>query len=327
MTQLRGAYLPILKFIARRVALGVVIMFVISILVFLATQALPGDAAVAKLGRGATPEALAAFRARYHLNEPIVSQYFKWLGDILRGDLGVSLATSTSVGSLVGQRFGNSLVLLLMASLFGIPLSVIFGILTARARDSVFDHATSVVLLVLAALPEFVVGIILTLLLATNVSHLLPAASLVSSQQSIWSQLKYVLMPAFTLALICAPYIARMTRASVIEVLESDFVTMARLKGLPERRIMLRYAFPNASGPTLQAIALVLAYLIGGVVVVETVFQYPGIGLALVNAIQNRDLPVIQILVLLITLVYLVVSIGADMLTTLMTPRLRTALR
>lgn len=322
-----SSWLPILKFILRRILLGVATMFVISILVFLATEALPGDAAVAKLGRSATPEALAAFRAHYHLNEPVFSQYFLWLGQVLRGDFGISLSTSLPVTHLIGQRVVNSLVLLLFSALIGIPIALALGIYTARHRDGVFDHTTNTILLALAALPEFVIGIILTLLLATNVWHVLPATSLLNPQESVWSQLKYVLLPAFTLALAITPYIARMTRASMIESLESDYVAMARLKGLPDRRVLLRYAFPNASAPTFQAIALSLAYLMGGVVVVETVFQYPGIGLALVGAIQGRDLPVIQALVLLITFFYLVVSIGADVLSTLMTPRLRTQLR
>lgn len=302
-------------------------MFVISILVFLATQVVPGDAAVAKLGRGATPAALAAFRNHYHLNEPVPQQYVSWLGDLLQGNFGYSLISSEAVSALIDQRIGNSLVLLLFASLIGIPVAVVLGIITARRRDSVFDHATSMILLAVAGLPEFVIGIVLILLLATNVVHVFPPASLLNPSESIWVQLKLVLLPALTLAIVIVPYIARLTRASMIEVLESDYVAMARLNGISETRVLFRYAFPNASGPTFQAIALSLAYLLGGVVVVETVFQYPGIGLALISAIQNRDLPVIQALVLLITLGYLVVSISADVLTTLMTPRLRTQLR
>lgn len=321
-----GDVLPILKFVLRRALLGVVIMVVISILVFLATQALPGDAAVAKLGRSGTPEALAAFRKQYGLGQGVFQQYFTWLGNFVSGHLGISLTTSAPVGTLIDQRIGNSLVLLFVGGVIGIPISVLLGVYAARRRDGVFDHSSGVVLLALAALPEFVIGIVLTLLLATQVFNVLPAASLLDAQQSIWSQMKLVLLPALTLAVTIIPYIARITRASMIEALESDYVVMARLKGLSERRVLFRYAFPNASGPTFQAIALVLAYMIGGVVVVETVFQFPGIGLALVQAIQSRDLPVIQALVLLITLVYLVVSIGADVLTTMMAPRLRTQL-
>lgn len=322
----RGDVLPIVRFVLRRALLGVLVTLVISILVFLATQALPGDAAVAKLGRAKTPEALAAFRDQYQLDQGVFAQYLAWLGHLVRGDLGVSLSSSLPVGTLIDQRIGNSLVLLLVGGVVGIPTAVLLGIVAARRRDGVFDHGSSVALLALAALPEFVVGIVLTLLLATQVSHVLPAASLLDADRSIWGQLRLVLLPALTLAFAIVPYIARMTRASMIEALESEYVAMARLKGLSERRVLLRYAFPNASGPTFQAIALVLAYMIGGVVVVETVFQFPGIGLTLVQAVQSRDLPVIQALVLLITLVYLVVSVGADVLTTIMAPRLRTQL-
>lgn len=319
--------MPIVKLVARRIGLGVLIMFVVSILVFLATQALPGDAAVAKLGRAATPAALAAFREHFHLNQSFISQYFSWLNDLLHGRLGVSLTTSVSVGTLIGQRIGNSLVLLLLAALIGIPVALVLGVWSSVRRDGAFDHATSVTLLGLAALPEFVIGVTLTLLLATNVFHVFPAASLVNPQESIWSQLNYVLLPAITLALAITPYIARMIRASMIEVLQSDYVAQARLNGVRERRVIVGHALTNAAGPTLQAIALTLAYLMGGVVVVETVFQYPGVGLALVNAIQNRDLPVVQALVLLIAAVYIVVNIGADVVTILWTPRLRTQLK
>jgi peptide/nickel transport system permease protein len=316
-----------LKFVLRRVLLGVAIMFVISILVFAATQVLPGNAALVKLGRAATPAALAAFRARFHLNQPVVQQYFSWAHDLLSGNLGTSLSTGAPVGSMIAPRLVNSLVLLLTAAVIGVPTAIAIGIISAKRRDGLFDHLMSGVTLVLAALPEFVIGVILTLLLATTVAHVFPAASLLNPQQSIWSQFNFVLLPAFTLALAIIPYVARITRASMIDVLDSDYVVMARLKGLREWRVLLRYAFPNAGGPTFQAVALMLAYLFGGVVVVETVFQYPGIGLELVSAIQNRDLPVIQVLVLLITLLYLVVSIGADLLTTIMTPRLRTQMK
>jgi len=318
---------PLVKLVIRRLALGVVIMFVVSILVFLATQALPGDAAVAKLGRDATPEALSAFREHFNLDEPLVSQYFAWLSNLLSGDFGQSLVTDSSVSSLIGQRIENSFVLLLVAAAIGIPIAIAIGVLSAARRDSSFDHGINIVLLALAALPEFVIGIALTVLLATNVFHVFPAASILDPNESPWSQLKFVILPAITLALAIAPYIARMIRASMVEVLESDYVAMARLKGLKERRVLLRHAFRNAAGPTLQVIALVLAYLVGGVVVVEYVFQYPGIGLTLVEAIQDRDLAVVQALVLLIALVYTVVNISADVITTIVSPRLRTQLK
>jgi peptide/nickel transport system permease protein len=318
---------PLVKFVFGRVALGVVTMFVVSIIVFAVTQALPGNAAVGKLGRTATPEAKQAFLEHYHLDDPLPSQYVRWLGDNLRGDFGRSLITSEEVTTVIGQPTGNSLVLVLFAALIGIPLALLVGIVAAMRRGTAFDHVSSLVVLALAGLPEFVVGIGLTVLLATNVFHVLPPASLLDPQESIWTQLRFVLLPAFTLALVITPYIARLIRASMIEVLESDYVAMARLKGVRERRVIVRHAFVNASGPTLQAIALTLAYLAGGVVVVETVFQYPGVGLALNGAIENRDLPVIQAIVLLIALIYLIVTITADLLTTVASPRLRTQLK
>jgi peptide/nickel transport system permease protein len=296
-------------------------------LVFAATEALPGGAAVAKLGRQATPEAIAAFQSLYHLNHPVYMQYVLWLGDVVRGHLGISLSSGLPVTRLIGQRIVNSFVLLLAASVIGIPIGVLVGCASALKRDGHVDRLATIAVLTLAALPEFVVGVALILLLATNVVHVFPAASLLNPGEDAWSQLNAVALPAFTLAIAIIPYVARMSRASMIEALESEYVAMARLSGIREVRVVTRYALVNAAGPTLQAIALSLAYLIGGTVVVETVFQYPGIGLALVSAIQNRDLPVVQALVLLIALVYIVVTMCADIVTVALTPRLRTQLR
>jgi peptide/nickel transport system permease protein len=318
---------PVARFVVRRVVLGGAVLLAVSIVVFAATQALPGDAAIARLGRNSTPAALDAFRAHFHLDEPIGTQYLLWLGEILRGHLGTSLATSEPVSTLIHQRGANTLALLLCASVMGIPVALMLGIVAAIRRDGVFDHVTTVVLLVLAAVPEFVLGIGLIVLFATNLFHVFPPASLLDPQHSIWSQVKFVVLPAVVLALVITPYIARMIRASMVEVLESEYVAMARLKGLAERRVILRHAVVNAAPPTIQAVALTFGYLAGGVVVVETVFQYPGVGLALVGAIENRDLPVIQALVLLIAFVYTLVNIAADLLTTVVSPRLRTALK
>jgi peptide/nickel transport system permease protein len=315
------------KFVGRRVLLGVVIMFAITILVFVTTEALPGTAAVIKLGRAATPFAIQAFNAHYHLNDPLFTQYFLWLGDLLRGNLGASLITSDPVVSLIGQRVVNSLVLMLFAAVIAFPLALSIGIWSARRRDGKFDHTVNGALLALAALPEFVLGIGLLVLLSTNVTHILPAASLLNPQQSVWSQLNYIALPAVTLALVNVPYIARLVRASMIEVLESDYVAMARLNGLSERRVMWRHAAVNAAGPAVQAIGLTLAYLAGGDVIVETVFQYPGVGLAFYQAILNRDLPVIQALTLLTAFAVVALNIGADVVTIMISPRLRTQLR
>jgi peptide/nickel transport system permease protein len=322
-----GSAWPLVKLVGRRLLLGIVIMFVITILVFVTTEALPGTAAVVKLGRAATPEAIQAFNAHYHLNDPLLSQYFLWLGDLVRGHFGASLITSVPVTSLVGQRIVNSLALMLCAGVIGFPLALVIGFWSAKRRDGRFDHTVNGGLLALAALPEFVLGIGLLVVLATNVTHVLPAASLLNPQKSVWSQLQYLVLPALVLALVNVPYIARLVRASMIEVLESDYVAMARLNGLSERRVLWRHAAVNAAGPTVQAIGLTLAYLAGGDVIVETVFQYPGVGLAFYEAILNRDLPVIQALTLLTACAVVVLNIGADVVTILVSPRLRTRLR
>jgi peptide/nickel transport system permease protein len=323
----RSSVWPLTKFALRRAGLGVVIMFAVTLIVFAATQALPGDAAVARLGRFASPAALKSFREHYHLNEPVLTQYFAWLGEMLHGRLGNSLATGVSVTTLISGRIDNTFALMLMAAVIGVPLALLLGIVQARYRDSRFDHGTNGFLVALAALPEFVVGIALIFLLATNILHIFAPASLLDPTKSPWEQLNLVILPAITLALVIAPYISRMIRASMVEVLESDYVAMARLKGLSERRVLFTHAFVNAAGPTIQVIALCLIYLMGGVVLVETVFQYPGIGLGLVQAIQTRDLPVIQALVLLIALVYVIINLTADLITIIVSPRARTSLK
>ncbi len=313
-------------FIIRRVLLGAVTLFVVSVVIFAATQALPGDPARAILGRTATPASLAALREQLGLNRPVVQQYTDWLSGFVTGDLGKSLAAGEPVTQLLGSRIQNSAFLVLISALVSIPLSILIGALAARRRDGPFDHATSVLLLALAALPEFVVGIALVVLLGTTVFVLLPAVSIIPPDSAPWHHLKELVLPTATLVIAVMPYVARIMRASMVEVLESDYVEMARLKGLPERTVVWRHALPNAIAPTLQVIALNLAYLAGGIVVVEFVFDYAGIGAALVDAVANRDIPVVQALAMLIAAVYVVVNLLADIATILVSPRLRTSL-
>jgi peptide/nickel transport system permease protein len=313
------------RLILRRLALGMVTLLVVSVLVFLATQALPGDTARAILGRTATPERLAALREQLHLDRPLIEQYLSWLGGVVVGNLGHSLADQQPVASMLAGRVANSTVLLLVAAAVSIPLSLGIGIASAIRRDSPLDHAWGAASLVLAALPEFVVGTVLILFFATAVFHVLPPVSLVPPGSGAFARPAVIVLPALTLALAVAPYISRIVRASMIEVLQSDYIEMARLKGLAERDVILRHAMPNAIVPAIHVIALQLAYLAGGVVVVEYLFSYPGIGSALVDAVANRDVPVVQALVLLIAAVYVVVNLLADVATILVTPRLRTA--
>jgi peptide/nickel transport system permease protein len=315
------------RLILRRLALGLLTLWLVSLLVFAATLALPGDAAQAILGREATPERLEALRDQLNLDEPVVSQYIQWLGGILTGDLGNSAATQEPVGDLLSDRVGNSLFLVAISAAVAIPLSILVGVWTAMKRDRPVDHVVSTTSLILASLPEFVIGIALIMLFATEVFHWFPAVSLLGPGEKAWEDPEVVVLPAATLVLAVVPYISRIMRGSMVEVLESEYVTMATLKGLSRRTVIWRHAVPNAIVPAIQVTALQLAYLAGGVVVVEFVFSYPGIGAALVEAVGNRDMPVVQAVTMLAAGIYVGLNILADVGTILVTPKLRTAAR
>jgi peptide/nickel transport system permease protein len=323
MHPLRG----ISGFIIRRVALGLLTLFVVSVIIFGATQALPSDPARAILGRNATPTSLAALREQLGLNRPVLDQYWSWLSGLLHGDLGTSLAASLPVSKLIHDPVINSAFLVLCAAIVSIPIAIGVGIWAAIKRDKVFDSTSSLLMLGLAALPEFVIGITLVILFGTVVFQWLPPTVILAPGQKPWTDMQQLILPIATLAIVVVPYITRFMRASMIEVLESDYVEMARLKGLPEREVVLRHALPNAIVPTIQAIALSLAYLAGGIVAVEFVFNYPGIGAKLVDAVSNRDMPVAQAISLLIASVYIFVNVAADVLSILVSPRVRTSLQ
>jgi peptide/nickel transport system permease protein len=319
---------PLLKLILIRIGLGVLTLFLVSLVVFAATQALPGDTARAILGREAANKArYEALRQQLGLDRPMTAQYLDWLGNVVTGDLGNSLAQDAPVTSLIGRRVANTFTLVFFAALLSIPISLFLGSLTALRRDTKFDVTVTIGSLSLAALPEFVIGIILMLLFATQVFKVLPAVSTIDPDLPISQQLDKFILPALTLTLAVAPYITRILRASTIEVLESEYVMMARLKGLPERLVLNRHALPNAIAPALQVTALNLAWLAGGVVVVEAVFNFNGIGSLLVDSVKNRDMPMVQAIVLIIAAVYVIANLTADILTILVSPRLRTGLR
>ena len=319
---------PLLKLILIRIGLGILTLFLVSVVVFVATQALPGDTARAILGREAANTArYEALREQLGLNKPVAEQYLGWLGGVVTGDLGNSLAQDEPVTSLIGRRVINSFILVFIAALLSIPISLFLGSLTALRRDTKFDTTVTIGSLSLAALPEFVIGIILLVLFATQVFKVMPATSHVDPDVPIVQQLDLFILPALTLTLAVAPYITRILRASTIEVLESEYVMMARLKGLPERLVLNRHAVPNALAPALQVTALNLAWLAGGVVVVEAVFNFNGIGSLLVDSVKNRDMPMVQAIVLIIAAVYVIANLTADILTILVSPRLRTGLR
>lgn len=316
----------ILGFIIRRVLLGLAVLLAVSIVVFAATQALPGDPARAILGRSATPASLAALRHKLHLDRPVLDQYWTWVSGLVKGNFGTSLAANEPVSTLLHSRLENTAFLVFLSGIISIPLALAIGAYSALKRDGIFDTVTSVISLALAALPEFVVGVGLVFVFATQVFKVLPAITNIPPGSYAWDNLTGMVLPVTTLVVAVTPYVSRIMRASMIEVLESDYVEMARLKGLPERTVIIRHALPNAIGPTFQVIAINLAYLAGGVIVVEYVFNYAGIGGALVDGVNNRDLPVVQTLALLIAAIYVLLNVLADIGTILVTPRLRTRL-
>ena len=273
------------------------------------------------------PSSLAALREQLHLNRPVIDQYLSFVKGLLTGNPGTSLATETPVVDVIRDSVRNSAFLVAISALVAVPLALTIGVLGALKRDSATDNVSALGLLGMAALPEFVTGIGLVLLFGTVVFNWLPPTVLLAPDQGPWTQLKALVLPVATLTLVVVPYIARFMRASMIEVLESEYVEMARLKGLPERVVVLRHALPGALVPAIQAIALSLAYLAGGIVVVEYVFNYPGIGAKLVDAVHNKDLPVAQTVTLLIAAIYVVVNLIADVLTLLVSPRVRTSLK
>lgn len=313
------------RLVLRRLLVGVVVVWLLSVVTYVMTLGLPGDAAAAILGR-ATAEEIAALREQLGLNGSDVSQYLHWLSGAVTGDFGDSLATRQPVTHLLADRLPNTVMLMGLAALISTPIAVLAGTFSAMRRDRAVDHVTSGVTLILAALPEFVVGIVLVMTFATGLFTIFPAVSIPVPGRPVWAQPMTLALPTLTLALAVAPPVTRMMRGSMLEVLESEYVQMARLKGLPERTVILRHALPNAIGPVAQVIALQLAWLAGGVVVVEALFRYPGIGQALVDSVRSQDVPVVQAITMIIAVLYIVVNLLADVAGILTNAKLRTAL-
>jgi peptide/nickel transport system permease protein len=316
---------PIARMVWRRLAIGVVTLFLVSVVVFWATEVLPGNAAYAILGRNATPNKVKAFEIALHLNRGLFDQYWVWISGVLSGNMGHSLVNGLPVWGYVEPRIINSAVLVLVTGAIGALLGVTLGAIAALRKDGWFDHVISVIVLAVTSLPEFVVAIGLIILLSTVVWHVLPAVSLLAPGSYAWNQPELLVLPVATLVIVIVPYILRMMRAAMVEALESDYVQMARLKGVPEWRVVLVHALPNAIAPAIQVIGLNFLYLAGGIVVVEYVFNFPGIGQGLVNAVNGRDVPVVQFIVLVLAAFYVVMNIVTDVIALLATPRRRIA--
>ncbi len=319
----KAAHHPILGLVSRRLALGVLTLFLVSIVIFAATEVLPGNAAYAILGQHASPDRVAILEKQLKLDRPMVVQYWGWVSGVSRGDFGKSLANGDTVAHLVGPRILNSAALVLLAGVIGTVIGVALGMLAAARRDGWFDNIMSVIALGVTALPEFVVAIGLIMLFASLALHILPGASFIPPGVPPWASPSLLVLPVATLVIVIVPYIFRMMRGAMIEALESDYVEMAKLKGASRWRVMLVHALPNSIAPTIQVIGLNLLYLAGGIVVVEYVFAYPGMGAGLVDAVSARDIPTIQFITLVLAAFYVFMNILTDVVALLASPRRR----
>jgi peptide/nickel transport system permease protein len=312
----------ILSLLAQRIALGLLSLLAVSVIVFAITAVLPGDAAQEQLGQEATPEALAALRAQMGLDVPAPLRYWRWLSGMLRGDLGVSSTTQMPVGTLIGSRLPNSLLLAAVTALISVPLALSLGIASAVWRGSWFDRTASTSAVAVVSVPEFLVATLAVLIFAVKLRWL-PALSYVNDVESIGQVLRAFAMPVLTLSCVIVAQMMRMTRAAVIDQLEAPYVEMVRLKGASPMRVVLAHALPNAVGPIANAVALSLSYLLGGVIIVETIFNYPGVAKLMVDGVSQRDMPLVQGCAMLFCAGYLILVTTADVCGIVANPRLR----
>jgi peptide/nickel transport system permease protein len=309
-------------------------LLIVSIVIFIAVNLLPGDFAQSILGQGATPEAVASIREDLGLDQPLVARYFDWLGGILRGDLGTSFAQAnfasfsgttsgaTTIADQIAPRFANTMFLAMVTAAIAVPFSIILGILAALYRNTIFDRATNIFTLSSISSPEFFLAYILILFLAV-LNPIFPSLSNIFEGMPFSERLEKSMLPALTLTLVVTAHMMRMTRAAIINLLASPYIEMARLKGLSPMRVIVKHALPNALAPIINVIALNLAYLITGVVVVEVVFVYPGIGQLFVDSVKIRDIPVVQACCLIFATAFILLNLTADIMSILSNPRLR----
>jgi peptide/nickel transport system permease protein len=319
---------PVLRTVLQRLGLGIATLFVVSVIISLAIAMLPGDFARAILGQSATPETVAAFQHEVGLDRSPVVRYLEWVGGIVRGDFGESYASAGSlaghrrlVAEMIAPRLLNTLFLAGAAALIAVPLSLFLGVMAALYRNSFFDRAVNVVSLTSISSPEFFLAYILIMFLAVKYPIFLSLAS-ISPNMSVLDRLYVIALPTLTLVLIIVAQMMRMTRAAIINLLASPYIEMSRLKGARPLQIILRHALPNAWAPIVNVIALNLAYLVVGVVIVEVVFTYPGIGQLMVDAVSKRDLPVVQGCALVFAATFILLNLLADIVTIVSNPRL-----
>lgn len=308
--------------ILKRVVASLLTVLVISVIIFTGVELLPGDVAQTVLGQSATPETVKAFREELKLDLPPQIRYVSWLGDFARGDFGNSLANGRPVSSLIDWRLANTLFLALVTAAIAVPLSVLLGMAAAFYRNTLFDKSISIITLSFISFPEFFIAYILIVLLSVQ-WNIFPSMATVNAEMGLGEKLYTILLPALTLTCVVTAHMMRQTRAAIINVLSSAYIEMAELKGIRRLRIITMHAFPNSLSPVINVIALNLAYLVVGVVIVEVVFVYPGLGQLLVDSVAKRDIPVVQASGLIFAIAYIFLNMLADVLSMLVNPRLR----
>jgi peptide/nickel transport system permease protein len=313
---------PIVKLVAQRIALGLLLLLAVSVLIFAGTQILPGDVAQSILGQAATPEALANLREEMGLNDPAYIRYFRWLGGVITGDLGTALSSGQDIATSIGGRLWNTLFLAFWAAVVSVPLAIILGLLAVRYRNGFVDKLISGMALASTSLPEFFIGYLLVYFFAVKFQWF-PGISTVYDGMPFLDRMRAIALPATALTLVVLAHMMRMTRAAILNVMQSAYVETAELKGLSALDVIRKHAFPNAIAPIINVVMLNLAFLIVGVVVVEVIFVYPGMGQYLVDHVAKRDVPVVQAVGLIFAAVYIGLNIVADIGAIVANPRLR----
>ena len=320
---------PVVATVLQRLSLGAVTLFVVSLIIFSSIEFLPGDFGEAVLGQAALPETIAAFRKDLGLDLPVYERYLNWVGGVLTGDLGNSFSgrgaasgdISRPVIDLVAPRLTNTLFLAGMAAIISVPLALFLGITAALYRGSIYDRVVNAMTLTTISFPEFFVAYLLVLILSSFLK-LFPSLANVDPSADFWERVYLTALPAITLTLVIVAHMMRMTRAAIINLMASPYIEMADLKGISKTQIIIHHALPNAWAPIVNVIAFNLAYLVVGVVVVEVVFVYPGVGQLMVDAVTTRDVPVVQACAMIFALTYILLNLFADIISIITNPRL-----
>ncbi len=312
----------ILGVIVQRLGLGILTVLIVSLLVFAGTEILPGDVAHAILGQGATPELVANIRERLGLDVPASLRYLAWLGELLRGDLGTSLANGAILNDVIGERIGNTVLLAAVTAAIAVPLSIVLGLVASTRPDSAVDRLISTSTLALISVPDFLIAVLLVSLFAVQLGWL-PAIANLNRVDGFLEYARVLALPVTALSFTIMAHMARMTRSAVLSVLTSSPIEMAILKGVPKWRIILVHALPNAIAPIVNVIALNLAYLITGIVVIESMFNFPGVGRLMVEGVTTRDIPLVQAAAMIFCSTYVVLNLAADIISLIANPRVR----